>query len=292
MSALSLRSRILPLAVLAALPLAALAAPDPEVAQLNQRLDALQADAQTADQARYEQLMARQAVATFANAKRRDLDDARYLAERRVDIAETTARTAVLRQQLDALEAKRSDLLLKASQLEVARARQEAERLRVQAQIQSEEAERLRQEAADEAQARQDAQQALDQAAGKQTARLGAAQRKAARLAREEAELESGAKLPPSNFDARGETFAFAAAAFSGSGLSASGKDQGKALAQYLQIGAKGKVRIEAYADDAATAQKRAQALKDALVAGGVAASRLSVSGKKGASKASVVVSP
>lgn len=280
------------IALLAALPLAAIAAPDPEVAQLAQRLDALQADPQTAGAARYEQLLARQAVAEFGQARRRELEDARYLAERRVDIAETAARTAMLRQQLDALQDQRNQLLLQASQREVARARQEAERLRIQAQIQREEAERLRQEAADEAQARLDAEQALDQAAGKQSARLSAAQQKAARLAREEAELESGAKLPPSRFGRSGETFAVPAAAFGGAGLSANGKDQARALASYLKIGKSGKVRIVAYGDSSEQGQQRARALRDALVADGVPASRLSTSGRKGTAKAELTITP
>ncbi|MCD7099180.1 OmpA family protein [Stenotrophomonas sp. MMGLT7] len=286
------------LVALAASPAIALAADDPAVAQLTQRLGALQADPQTADAARYERLQAQQAIATLAQAKRRDLDNARYLAERRVEIAETSARTAVLRQQLAQLEGTRNDLLLEASRREATRARQEAERLRVQAQIQAEEAERLRQATEAETLARQDAEQALTKVAGQQTARLGAAQQKAAQLAREEAELMAGSKLPASRFESRGEVFTFAGAAF-GSGsatLSAEAKGQSQALAQYLQIGKKGRVRIEAYDGNAGVAQKRADALRDALVAAGVSASRLQASGKKAAAtsarSAEVVIAP
>ncbi len=286
------------LVALAASPIIALAADDPAVAQLNQRLAALQADPQTADAARYERLQAQQAIATLAQAKRRDLDDARYLAQRRVEIAETSARTVVLRQQLSQLESTRNDLLLEASRREAARARQEAERLRIQSQIQAEEAERLRQATEAETLARQDAEQALTKVAGQQTARLSAAQQKAAQLAREEAELMSGSKLPASRFESRGEVFTFTGDAFGSGGatLSAGAKGQGQALAQYLQIGKKGRVRIEAYDSDAGVAQKRANALRDALVAGGVSASRLQVAGRKAAAtkarSAEVVIAP
>ena len=59
----------------------------------------------------------------------------------------------------------------------------------MQAQIQAEEAERMRLAAEAEILARQDAETALSSVAGKQAARLSAAQQNAAKLAREEAEL-------------------------------------------------------------------------------------------------------
>lgn len=280
------------------MPLLALAKDDPEAIALSNRLAALQANPQTADVARYERLQAQQAINAFAEAKRRDRDELRFLADRRVEIAETAARAAAARRQLEQVEGTRSELLIEASRREAVRARQEAERLRMQSQMQAEEAEQLRQQAEAEMLARQDAEQALSSVASKQTARLSAAQQKAAQLAREEAELTSGTKLPPSKFDARGEVFAVPASAFDGNraALSGEGSGQAKALADYLQIGKKGRVTIVGYAGDAAGAQKRAEALRDALVAAGVSASRLQVSaGKGGAGKgrsADVVVLP
>lgn len=290
--------RNLMVAGLLALPLVAVAAEDPAVALLNQRLVALQADMQTADVAPFEKLQAQQAVAALAKAKRKDLDNARYLAERRVAIAEATARAAVARREVDQLERTRSELLIEASRRETARARQEAERLRVQAQIQAEEAERMRQAAEAETLARQDAETALTSVAGKQAARLSAAQQNAAKLAREEAELVSGQRLPSSKFDSRGEVFTLAGDAFAGgqSALSAGARNQAKALAEYLNIGKKGRVVIEGYDSATGVGQRRAQALKDALVAGGVAANRIQVVGKKAAStrarSAEVIIAP
>ena len=260
---------------LLALPLLATAAEDPAVAVLNQRLIALQANLDTADVAAYERLQARQAVAELAKARRKNLEQARYLAERRVEIAETSARTEVAQREVERLERTRSELLIEASRRDADRARREAEIL-----------------------ARQDAEIALSSVAGKQAARVSAAQQNAAKLAREEAELVSGQKLPNSTFGRRGEVFTLPGDAFAAgqASLSAGAQDQVKALAEYLNIGKKGRVTIEGYDSANGVGQRRAQALKDALVAAGVAASRLQVSGKKAAAtrarSAEVIIAP
>mgnify|MGYP001002277563 FL=1 len=278
-------------------PLAMAAKDDPQADALNRRLATLQNDPQASDVARFERLQAQQSVAALSEAKRRDRDALLFLADRRVEIAERTARTALARRELDRLESTRNDLLIEASRRDAARARQEAERLRVQAQIQAEEAERLRQTAEQETLARQDAEQALTSVAGKQTAKLNAAQQKAIQLAHEEAELVAGAKLPPAKFDSRGEVLSLGSGAFAGNtALSGNAAGQVKALAEYLNIGKKGRVSIVGFDSDAATAKKRAQALGDALVAGGVAAARLQVSGNKSAASKTraveVVIAP
>ncbi len=294
-----MRARSMYLAAgLLALPLLAVAADDPLVLQLNQRLVAISANPDTANLAALERMQAQQAIGAFNAAKRRDQELTRYLAERRVEIAETAVRTALARQEVDQLERTRSDLLIEASRREAARARQEAERLRVQAQIQAEESERLRLAAESEALARQDAENALTSVAGKQQQRLSAAQQNAAKLAREEAELVSGQKLPASRFDSRGEVFTMTGDAFAAgqAGLSNAAKNQAKALAEYLNIGKKGRVRIEAYDSADGVGQRRAEALRDVLVAAGVAGNRIQLSGKKAAAtrarSAEVIVSP
>ncbi|WMJ67722.1 hypothetical protein [Stenotrophomonas sp. 24(2023)] len=275
--------RTLILAGLLAAPLLAVAAEDPLVGQLTQRLVSIQANPDTAELAAFERMQAQQAITTLVQAKRRDRELAAYLAERRVEIAETTVRSALAAREVDRLERTRSDLLIEASRRDAARARQEAEQLRMQAQMQAEEAERQRQAAEAEALARQDAEAALSSVAGKQQQRLSSAQQNAAKLAREEAELVSGQKLPGAKFDSRGEVFTFAGDAFAAgaAGLSGGAKNQAKALAEYLNIGKKGRVRIEAYDNANGVGQKRAEALRDALVAGGVASSRVQVVGKK-----------
>lgn len=293
-----MRIRNLVVVGLLAVPLLALAAEDPAVSALSHRLMVLQADMATADVAAFEKLQAQQAIATLAKAKRKELDDARYLAERRVAIAEAASRAALARREVGELERTRSELLIEASRRDAARARQEAEQLRVQTQIQAEEAERLRLAAEAETLARQDAETALTSVAGRQQQRLSAAQQNAAKLAREEAELVSGQKLPASKFDGRGEVYTFSGDAFAAgqAALSGGARNQAKALAEYLNIGKKGRVTIEAYDSANGVGQRRAQALKDALVAGGVAASRIQVTGKKAAStrarSAEVIIAP
>ena len=266
----------------------ALAAENPVVVQLNQRLAALQADPDLADLAAYEKLQAQHAVAAFSKARRSQRETAQYVAERRVQIAEIAARAQAARREADRLDRTRSELLVEASRREAERARREAERLRVQAQIQAEEAERLRLAAEAEALARQEAETTLDTVAGQQANRLSAARQRELKLAREEAELVSGAKLPASKFEARGEVFTLGADAFASDSakLSASGASRASALAAYLQANPKARARIEGYGDKQTPGQRRADALRDALTAAGVAKSRLQSSGKGAGSKA------
>ena len=266
----------------------ALAAENPVVVQLNQRLAALQADPDLADLAAYEKLQAQHAVAAFSKARRSQRETAQYVAERRVQIAEIAARAQAARREADRLDRTRSELLVEASRREAERARREAERLRVQAQIQAEEAERLRLAAEAEALARQEAETTLDTVAGQQANRLSAARQRELKLAREEAELVSGAKLPASKFEARGEVFTLGADAFASDSakLSASGASRASALAAYLQANPKARARIEGYGDKQTPGQRRADALRDALTAAGIAKSRLQSSGKGAGSKA------
>ena len=266
----------------------ALAAENPVVVQLNQRLAALQADPDLADLAAYEKLQAQHAVTAFSKARRSQRETAQYVAERRVQIAEIAARAQAARREADRLDRTRSELLVEASRREAERARREAERLRVQAQIQAEEAERLRLAAEAEALARQEAETTLDTVAGQQANRLSAARQRELQLAREEAELVSGAKLPASKFEARGEVFTLGADAFASDSakLSASGASRASALAAYLQANPKARARIEGYGDKQTPGQRRADALRDALTAAGIAKSRLQSSGKGAGSKA------
>ncbi|MBW8810383.1 MAG: hypothetical protein JF591_16540 [Lysobacter sp.] len=67
----------------------------------------------------------------------------------------------------------------------------------MQAQIQAEEAERLRLAADQEAQARAEAEGLLDNVAGQQAAKLRAARERDAELARKEAELMGETGTPP-----------------------------------------------------------------------------------------------
>ncbi|KAF1715943.1 hypothetical protein CSC74_12285 [Pseudoxanthomonas yeongjuensis] len=275
--------------LLAALP--ALAAERPEVMALNQRLAALQSNPQLVEFAAYERLQAQQAVAVLAKARGKQRESALYIADRRVEIAETAARTESAQREADRLDRTRSELLIQASRRDAARARQEAERLRVQAQIQAEEAERLRQATEAESLARQDAEDMLASVAGQQTAKLSAARQKEAQLARQEAELMSGAKLPASRFDTRGEVFTLGATAFNAgqAGLSAAGASSITALAAYLQANPKAKARIEGFGDKQTPGQRRADSVRNALQEAGVTRARLQSTGKGEGSRSRAV---
>lgn len=295
-----MKSNLLPslvLALLLSVTGAALAADDDVVAQLDARLSALNADPDLRELGAYERLQAVQAIARYADSSRSERDALLYIAQRRVEIAELAARTGQLNRQADALERTRSELLLEASRREVARAHQEAERLRVQQQIQAEEAERLRQQAELESAAQ--AEQVLTSATDAQQAKLTAARRKTASLARQEAELVSGAKLPPSSFNADGsERFVLPASMFEAgkAALSATGKSAVKALAAYLEATPGAKLRVEGYGDKQTPGARRSAALRSALIAAGVAQGRVVDGGGKGAGSskqaAAVVVVP
>jgi hypothetical protein len=269
---------------LAAVAGPALAAADPELERLRAQLGQLQADPALARQAAFEQLEAQQALAALEQARRSDRPEALYLAGRRVEIATVAAGVAAARNELAQLERQRNELLLEASRRETERARQEAERLRLQAQIQAEEAERLRLAAEEEAALRTEAEAALGKATGRQTATLSAARRKEAELARQEAELVSGKKLPTARFEGNGEVYTLPGNAFAAgrSSFNAGGRDAVEALAEYLKI-AKGNVRVLAWDNDSKVAQARAAALRQALVGAGVPAARVSAEGRRGA---------
>ncbi|CAN7209799.1 hypothetical protein LJR168_000682 [Pseudoxanthomonas sp. LjRoot168] len=255
----------------------AIAADNPVVAQLSQRLAALQSDPVLSEHAAYEKLQAQHAVTALYKGRRSQRETLQFVAERRVEIAEIAARTQAARREADRLDRTRSELLVEASRREAERARREAERLRVQAQIQAEETERLRLAAEAEALARQEAETTLDTVAGQQANRLSAARQRELKLAREEAELVSGAKLPASKFEARGEVFTLGANVFAGNSakLSGGGTSTASALAAYLQANPKARARIEGYGDNQTPGQRRADALRDALTAAGVQKSRL-----------------
>ena len=266
----------------------AFAADNPVVVQLSQRLAALQSDPALGEFAAYEKLQAQHAVAALDKGRRSQRESLQFVAERRVEIAEIAARTQAARREADRLDRTRSELLVEASRREAERARREAERLRVQAQIQAEETERLRLAAEAEALARQEAETTLDTVAGQQANRLSAARQRELKLAREEAELVSGAKLPASKFEARGEVFTLGADVFAGNSakLSGGGASSASALAAYLQANPKARARIEGYGDKQTPRQRRADALRDALTAAGIQKSRLQSAAKGTGTKA------
>ena len=174
-------------------PVPAAPADDP-AAEPRARLQALEADPRLNGFAAYERLRAHQAVDVLAAARGKARLPASRIAERRVAVAELAARTEATRRQIEQMQRQRSELLVEASRREAEQAREEAERLRMQAQLQAEEAERLREQAEAEAAARQQAEDVIIDVGAEQSAKLKAARAKEAALARQEAELLAGSK--------------------------------------------------------------------------------------------------
>lgn len=158
-------------------------------AALSQRLTALEANPEYDGMAQFERLQAHQAIQALVQARSSARDAARYVAERRVEIAEVVADTEAMQREIDRLQRLRGELLIEASRRDAAQARAEAERLRIQARIQAEETARLRQQAAADDAVMQDVEAALEGVAGDQAAKLRAAREREAELARQEAEL-------------------------------------------------------------------------------------------------------
>lgn len=258
------------------------------------RLQAIASDPQLAAFAAFERLSAQQAVDALAKARRSKREAAEYLAQRRVEIAELTARTESTRRDIDQLDRERSELLIEASRRDAEAARAEAERLRVQAQIQAEEAERLRQQAAQSDLAMQDVEAAISGVADVQAAKLKAAREREAKLAREEAELVAGGKLPPSRWDERGEVFTLAGGDTFAAGqatLTERGAASVRTLAAYLQATSGSAARIEGVDAKATLAQKRVEAVRDALIQAGASRQQVRAAvGAAGKSKARVEV--
>jgi len=171
-------------------------APEGEAALLQQRLQAIDANPDTAGTAAYERLQARQSLTTLATARSSQRAPALQIAQWRVETAELAARTEASRRELTRLERERSALIVEASRQDAARARREAERLRIQAQIQTEEAARLRLAAEEEGTARQQAETVLQGVASGEAAKLRAAHQRDAELRRREAELLKSLEQP------------------------------------------------------------------------------------------------
>jgi outer membrane protein OmpA-like peptidoglycan-associated protein len=253
------------------------------------RLQALDADPRLNPFAQYERLQARQALAALQASSSRNRSAAALHAERRVAIAEQAARIEAAQRVTDTLQGERSDLLVEASRRDAERARADAERLRIEAQVQAEEAARLRATADAESSARLQAEAVLDSAQVDQGARVTAAREKEAALARQEAELVAGAKLPPSRQSAGGVVFTLDGDAF-GSGqasLTSAAAARVRALGVYLKSIKEGRVQIVGHTDsqgeavaNKALSLRRAEAVRACLVDAGLPRNRTDASGQ------------
>ncbi len=282
------------------------AKPDLDYERLRNSLNQLANDRVLGSLAPAEIALAEQSLATLAEqgGKSKWHDHLVYLAERRIDIAYAAAQTVDQERKLQQLDREHDQILLAASRRDAEQARLELEKQRIQSLAQAEEADRLRAEA-DEARAQseqtsQEADTARKQAA--QARKLADAQAKEAELARKEAQLlaASGSSTAPAPKVASAVPVTLGDSAF------APGQAvlRPAAQAQISQIvtaaGPSQAIRIEGHANDGGSAkadltlsQQRAQAVRDALIAAGIAANRVSTVGLGASQPASrhVVVS-
>lgn len=267
---------------------------DLDYERLRASLDGLAADPVLGSQAPAERAQAEQAVqALIADSSGGKQVRAHrvYVAERRVDIAYAAAQAADQERRLDKLDREHDRILLEASRRDAEQARLEAEKQHIQSLAQAEEAERLRAEAdAAREQSAQEIEAAQAQAA--QTRRLADAQARESELARKEAQLAeataSDLRARLQNLHAtRGATgmqmtlddiaFAPGQAALRPEAKSSLGR-----LVAFVNQDPSKAIRIEGHTDSRGNtntnqllSQRRADAVRNALIAAGVAANRM-----------------
>ncbi|HET8941847.1 MAG TPA: OmpA family protein [Rudaea sp.] len=267
---------------------------DLDFERLQASLDSLAADAKLGNLAPAERALAEQSVQALTTDKSGGKQGRAYrvyIAERRVDIAYAAAQAVAQERQLQQLDAEHSQILLEASRRDAEQARVEAEKQRLQSMLQAEESARLR------AQGEQSAQEAeAARAQAEQSQKIADAQAQAAALARKEAELAEAAandlrKRLQNLHATRGaegmqmtlDDIAFAPGQAS---LRPEAKASlGKLIAFVNEHPAK-PIRIEGHTDSSGNSstnqtlsKRRADAVRDALVAAGVKASRITAVG-------------
>ncbi len=220
------------------------------------------------------------------------------LAEKRLEIARASAFRAKALTQIDAIEAERTELLLRASRLEVEQARREAERARMESAAAQEEAARTRRDAMTAEELREEA--ARREAAAREEAeaarRLAAAQANEIELARREAELASQdadslrrrLELMELRQTDRGVVVTLGDVLFAvgETQLQPSARDNLQDVVELLQSEPDKRIRIEGHTDASGPAAvnqrisfERAEAVRDTLVAMGIAADRVQAIG-------------
>lgn len=271
---------------------AAARGPDLDYQRLSASLDHLAADPVLGDYASGQQAHARDTLQRLKTAGRKQRAHWLYLSERRVDLAYATAQLDAAQHKLDQLQREHAQIMLKASQRDAARTRHELEIQRMQNLAAAEEARRLQQQG--EAYSQQ-AEQARAEAA--QAKALAAAKTKAAKLSQKEARVaEAAVASMRSRLDhltatqgSEGMQMTLGDTTFAPgqSNLRPEARSHLGKLVQFVQAKPEQHVRIEGFTDasgdadsNMALSKQRAEAVRDALVAAGVDAKRISVVGR------------
>ncbi|HVF36200.1 MAG TPA: OmpA family protein [Candidatus Saccharimonadia bacterium] len=222
-----------------------------------------------------------------------------YIAERRVDIAYVSAQATAEERRLAELEREHDRIMLEATRRDAESARLEAEKQRLQNLARAEELERARADMASAIVLSQESALEAESARARevQSRRVAEAQQQEAELAKRETELALAAadslRIQMSNLSAqreqRGEVMTLGEAVFSPgqSSLQPEALEHLGGLVEFVQADPARRVRIEGHTDDRGGAnlnqvlsQRRAEAVRDALVARGVDAARIVALGR------------
>ncbi len=264
---------------------------DPDVERMRAQLKTLEQDPVLGSLAPAERLRAQQAIDALAQSGRRLREDALYAAERRLDIARAVAEVESLQHQVRELEREKDRILLTASQRDAEASRLEAEKLRLQSLARAEEAARAQEEAANAI-----ALSELSSAKAEQAKRLAEAQSAEAALARKEADLAFAAadslrlqlQSMTATSEARGQVMTLSGDAFASgqSKLKPEARANLQRVVEFVNRFPGKEVMIEGHTDSEGSdnlnqvlSQKRAEAVRDALVQDGVDAKRLTAVG-------------
>ena len=271
--------------------------PDADVVRLEAELLQIESDPALAQAADLERLLAHQAIEALAKARSKDRPSALWIAQMRVETARLAAQLAPLTEQARTLDRERDAILVEASRRDAENARREAERQRLQAVAREEEAERAAQ-ASGRLQEQAAAQTEAANQEAAQARKLAEARELEAELARKEAELaakffgKSEQSAPVSLLDRKsvagkvvfvlaGDAFATGKAVLNPAAREALAK-----LATELKR-RKAKVSISGFTDSQGSESanqvlslQRAQAVRTALLRGGMSASRLQARGR------------
>ena len=261
---------------------------DPDLQRLNAQLAHLESDPRMGQLADGERLRAHQALNDLAQTYSWHRPHTLYLAERRVATAQFAAEAELASPRLQQLEREHDRILLVASRRDVERARAEAERLQLQHQA----SEELAQRAEAERQAQEQAAAGIAESESEQTQALASARARESDLAQQEAALRGGTSTATTGsagqHDPRGPRMTLSGAVFATGRavLRADSRKQLRAIVDFVQASPSSKVRIEGHTDNQANpqtnlslSQQRADAVRQALIAQGVAASRIQVAG-------------
>ncbi|MEZ5455639.1 MAG: OmpA family protein [Lysobacteraceae bacterium] len=265
--------------------------PDPELEALRQSLAELEADPSLGGLAPGDVERARQAIQVVAETSKRKRPEPVFTAQRRIAIARAVAERELAEQQLMQLEREHDRILLQAAQREAEAARREAENLRLLSLARAEETERALQ-IADAARAESE----LSLAEAEASRRVADAQAEEASLARREAELAAEAaeslRLQLASMtarsDSRGQVMTLSGDAFaSGKATLRPEADANlQRVVEFVQSQPTSRVLIEGHTDSQGSAnlnqvlsQKRAEAVREALIAAGVDGGRLQALG-------------